>query len=94
MSKLSCTNKVDNDVNNDDEKYFATPRKQNHSATAICDTNTTTDQVHLEVNLPPCQKSPPGPKTSLKISPSEREYLFFKLMEELISQHSFPNQGH
>ena len=79
VSKLSRTNKVDNDVNNnDDGQYFATPIKHNHSATTIRDTNTTTEQVQFEVHQRLCQKSCSVTKKTFKISLSEREYLCFQ----------------
>ena len=79
VSNLSCTNKVDNDFNNnDDGQYFATPIKHNHRATTIRDTNTTTEQVQFEVHQRLCQRSCSVTKKTFKISLSEREYLCFQ----------------
>ena len=92
VSKLSCTNKVDNDVNNnDDGQYFATPIKHNHSATTIRDTNTTTEQVQFEVNLRLCQKSFSVTKKTFKYLYLKGSIFVFKLKEELPSHHSVTN---
>ena len=49
VSNLIPTNKVDTDVNNDDNfQSFVNHRKHNHSATKICDANATTTQVQLK----------------------------------------------
>ena len=74
LSNLTTTNKDDTDVKNDDNsESFANPRENNHSATELSDTNTTTDWVKLEFN--PCQhqNSTLNQTTPLKLSPSGRD---------------------
>ena len=53
-SNLTTTNKVDTDINNDDESQsFQNPRKINHGGMEIRDNSTPNTQVQLKVS--PCQ---------------------------------------
>ena len=59
MSNVTTTKQVDTDFNNDDNSgYFFNPRKHNHNATELGDTNTTTNQVHIKDHPSICQQSP------------------------------------
>ena len=50
VSNLTTTDKVDTDVNkNDDSRPFDTPIKHNHSASKLCDKNNMNTQVHPKV---------------------------------------------
>ena len=56
VSNLTTQNKVDTDINVDNNSYyFVTPINNNHSATEFSDTNTAIAQVWLIFNSLQCQ---------------------------------------
>ena len=80
VSNLITTNKVDTDVNNDDDSQsFETPRKHNHSDTEINDTNNITSKVHLKLHQIIYQEIPSTTTRSLKLPPSGKYYLCFQM---------------
>ena len=83
--KITTTkNKVDTDVNNDDNsKSFVTPRRHNNSDTELSDKNIKTTKDKFKVNTRLYQHSPLNPATSLKLLSSVTDYIYFKLMIEL-----------
>ena len=55
---LTTANIDDTYIKNDDiSQSFDTPRKNNHSGTALRDTNTTTNQISIKVYPRQCQQS-------------------------------------
>ena len=73
VSNITNTNKVDTDVNNDDNSNnFSAPGKFNHNATGILDTKTTTSQGKIKVHPHLCQSSISTPTSSFKKPPSEK----------------------
>ena len=70
VSNLTTKNEVDTDAKNDGySQSFSDSRKHNHSATELCDTNTTNNQVQIKFHSHIYQQSPSTPITSLKLYP-------------------------
>ena len=73
VTKLTTTNKVDTDTNNDDNiQSFETPINHNNRNSGIPDTNTTTTSAQPNVHLGLNQKSYSTSTTSSNLPPSEK----------------------
>ena len=80
VSKLTTTNQVDTDINNDDDICsFETPTKQNCRTPEIHDTITSTNLVQHDVHFRLYQLSPSILTTSLKLNLSGKGYLCFQI---------------
>ena len=73
-------------------QYFATYIKYNHSTTVPSANKNTFDQVTLVSDTLQSQQYTTTHMTHHKIPPFEKEYIYFKLMEELPGQHSVTNR--
>ena len=72
----------------DNSQYFTTPRKHDHSSTVP------SSKIPLVSDPPQCHHNITTYMTHQKVLPSGKEYIYFKLMEELPEKHSVINQGH
>ena len=80
ISHLTTTNQVDTDVKNDDiTQYFTISRKNNHGNPGILETKTKTAPVRPNINSRQFQISSSTSITALKLTPSGKEYLCFKI---------------